>query len=173
MPASSNCAFVNAGSAAPSPSGVMISKRDKHRAAQAVDARAPAILSNAVAKDDIEHEERAVGKGKGESDWLAAKPDIGEQRAACQRQTQGEEVTPGANANSRQDNLAQEFDGAHGTQWQPRDGQIEAGVHEAQNDPQRNEQSALRPGTLAKQTPGTPPHREHNSRAGNAQPGHA
>jgi hypothetical protein len=107
-------------------------QREEHRRAQPIDARAPAILRDAVAEDDVEHEERGIGEGEDESQRLTAEAHARQQRAAAHRQRQRQRVAAGTGAQSRQRDLPQELDGPHRTQRQARNRQIEAGVHQPQ-----------------------------------------
>jgi hypothetical protein len=145
---------------------------DEHRRAEPVNASAPAIPRHAVAENDVEHEERAIGKGKDEAKRLPAESHVGEKRATGQRQTERQEIAPGADADRRQNDLAEKLDSADCTERQARDGEIEAGVHQSQDDAHSDEQTTLSRFPRAKLTPGTPPDREDDRRAGDTQPRH-
>jgi hypothetical protein len=125
-----------------------------------------------MAENDIEHEERPVGKGKDEAERLPTETHVGEECATRQRQAKRQKITPGADANRRQNDLAEEFDGAHRAERQARDGEIEAGVHQPQDDTHGDEQTPLCLFSRAKLSPGPPPDREDDRRAGDTQPRH-
>jgi hypothetical protein len=59
-----------------------------------------------MAENDIEHEERPVGKGKDETKRLPAEAHIGQQRATRQRQAKRQKVASRANTSRRQNDLA-------------------------------------------------------------------
>ena len=98
---------------------------------------------DAVAEHDVEREERAIGEGEDEPDGLTGDPNIGEHPDADDGHEQRQRVPPPARAERRQSNGTEKLESAYGPQWEPGDRQIEAGVHQTEHDPQRQQGSPL------------------------------
>jgi len=88
--------------------------RDEHGGAQAVDALA--CGGDAVAQDDVEDKQGAVGEGEDVADWLVGDPDIGEDEDAGDGEGERGEVLAGAHAGGGEANGAQELDRSDGAE---------------------------------------------------------
>ena len=126
---------MKAGAAAVNADGHDREQRDEHRRSEPVDPLRAAILGDAMAEDDIEHEERAVREGEDEAERLTGEAHIGQEPDSRHRERERDDIAPRARADGGQGNRAEELQRANGAQRQARDGEIEAGVHRAEDDP--------------------------------------
>jgi hypothetical protein len=166
------------GQRAAEPRGCRRDRRDRHRCRKPVDvrqptgARSPRIVGvrHPVGEDDVQHEQRAVGKGEDEAEGLSDNADRGDRDHARGGEHQGSGVTPGPRAGRGQDDGAEEFDGAHRGQRQPVRCQVERRVHRREHHAQRRHPPAVIGAEPADQPPRPPPHREQQRGAGDPQP---
>lgn len=126
-----------------------------------------------MAKYDIDHEQDAVGKSEQEAKRLTSDTDIGEQIYTNNGESERDEVALRASSSSGKADGAEEYDGAHGTERQFVNGEIESGVHTHQDDSKCGEGSPLLWLDLAENPPGAPPDCKGRRRAGDSQPGNA
>ncbi|MCF3946902.1 hypothetical protein L2A60_09440 [Acidiphilium iwatense] len=144
---------------------------DQHGSRQPVyPGRARPARRDAVAEQDVEHEQRAIGEGEDISEHLAGKANFGEHMDAGDRQDEGGKVAPGARARGGDGDGAEELDGADGGERQTRDGLVENHVHDRQNHAERHDNTLVPPRQCGEEPPGSQPECEHQAGACDAQP---
>jgi hypothetical protein len=155
---------------------------DQHRRAEPVDPVGPAgragglgdRIGDLVAEDDVQHEQRAVGEGEGETERLTGDADRGDGDDARRGEREGSGVTPGPRPGGGQDHGPDELDRAHRRQREPGHREVESRVHDGEHDAQGQQAlggSAIPTQGPPRQPPGPPPDGEHRGGRGNAQPG--
>jgi hypothetical protein len=150
---------------------------DRHGRPQAVDPAGPVMVRagrvrDPVAEHDVQHEQRAVGEGEGESERLTGQPDRRDGGHASRRQREGGRVAQGPRPGCGQDHGAEELDRAYRRERQPVHREVERRVHQGQHHAQRQQRAAAAPAELPVGAPRPPPQREHRGRAGHPQPRH-
>src|SRR5262249_13183694 len=79
----------------------------------------------------------------------------------------------GGGAGGGEGDGAEELDGADGSERQARDGEVEAGVHEREDDAEQRDEAPIFPVHAGERPPRSTPDREDEAGAGDAQPGDA
>jgi hypothetical protein len=146
--------------------------RDQHGRAEPVDAsRRAARIGYPVAEHDVQHEQRAVGKGEDEPERVTGKADHGDGSHACRGERERSSVAPGPRPGGGQDHSAAELDRAHRRQRQPVHGEVERRVHDGEHHAEGDQGPPAARAEFRYQPPRSPPGGEHRRRAGDAQPG--
>ena len=147
--------------------------RDEHCGAEPIHSLSAAVLRDAVAQDDVRHEQRAVDESEDEADGLIDDTDVREHVCAANGQSKGKHVPSSPRAERGERDRPGELDRADGAQREAGDRQVKARVHRRQHDPKRYKCPELGGRQAPHEPPGSSPQTEDKGRAGDAQPGNA
>ncbi len=146
---------------------------NEHCRREPVEPFEPRDARHAVCEHDVRGEEDGVRECEGDADGLGLELDVGQQVDAEHGQPERRAVPSRSGAYGGKRDDGKELDRRHRSQRQRVDGDVEARVHDGEDDSQRDDEPprrAIHPGEGA---PRPSPESEHRCRARDAQPCHA